>query len=396
MTNPHKSGTRRFMIVELIEQGLSRREVFNRLRPMTEQQIEPMIFKANVRGYGRRPKALSDQIIELQNEVNRVFALQGKADDGTLPSDPSEPIPSEPIPTPEIPEEDEAEEDEDEEPMPVKAKGKITIQDEKEKFLNRVREIRKFCRDRERLSEKLDDISMRPALAASKLIPAGIPTEALIDSMTCHWSEDSRHDAQISSFDFLSLSREIMRDRGIENLEIEGDSVHPLFGLALIYAENRQNIMAIGPAGTGKSHLARQLASYLELPYGETPMSPGASRGDLVGKHTIGGWIPAKFCEIYSGGGVFNFEEMDASDPSMLIVLNNALAADSFFNPSDSKEYIRHDDFIAFSTANTFGLGANRDFTARERLDAATIDRWRMARIIVELDENVERSILFN
>lgn len=397
--NRYRYGTKRFMIVELIEKGMTRREVFNALRPMVDGQISPMIFKANVKGFGRQPKPLSEQVIELRNEVNRVFALQGHADDGSLPKDESvDSIPADSASDDsaseiEETEEEETEEDQEtEEVKPIRAKGKTRIENELQKFLMRVREIRQFCKDRERLSETVDNISMRPVQAASKLIPAGIPADALLDAMAMHWSEDTRSDASIEKFDFLALSRSIMSERGIENIGTE--KVHPMFGYALVLAECRQPIMAVGPAGTGKSHLARQLHKFLDVPYGETPMSPGASRGDLLGRHTIGGFIPSQFCEIYSGGGVFNFEEIDASDPSMLIVLNNALASESLFNSANGERYDRSENFIAFSTGNTFGLGANREYTARERLDAATIDRWRMGRIFVELDETVEESIL--
>jgi cobaltochelatase CobS len=153
--------------------------------------------------------------------------------------------------------------------------------------------------------------------------------------------------------------------------------------------------MLVGPAGTGKSFIARQLSEYLEIPYGETPMSPGATRGDLLGRHTIGGFISAEFSMIYAGGGIFNFEEIDASDSSLLIVLNNALAGNHLYNSANGEVFEKSPDFIAVSTANTFGLGANRDYTARERLDAATIDRWRMGRIFVDMDEKIEEKILF-
>lgn len=391
MSKEFRYGTKRYMIAELVENGLNRISVFQKLRPMVEQQIPPMVFKRNVKGQGRQPKPLSEQLIELKNEINRVFALLGHADDGSLTADDSEPIAD--VEIPEEEELEETQEEEEEERKPV-ASGKVKIKNELEKFLRRVREIRKFCEDRAELSEPIDSISIRPAMAAGQLIPAGIPADALLDSMTMHWPKDVRRDAGISDFDFVSFSLEILAKRGIT--EVMGKPVHKLFGYALILAECRQPIMLIGPAGTGKSHLARQLADYLEIPYKETPMSPGATRGDLLGRHTVGGFIPAAFPEIYAGGGIFNFEEMDASDSSLLIVLNNALAGNKLYNSANGEEYERSEDFIAVSTANTFGLGANRDYTARERLDAATIDRWRMGRIWIPLDENVEESLLYN
>jgi AAA domain (dynein-related subfamily) len=388
----YRAGTRRALIVEMIEAGKSRLEAFYALRPMTDAQIEPMVFKANVRGYGRQPKPMAEQIIELRNDINRVYAEQGKADDGSLPKDDS-PAPTPAIPTPEIQEEEMPEEETPEEVKPIRAKGKMTLRDEMLKWRKRVREVRKFCADRARLSEEIDDLATRPSEAAARLIPKGVPTEALLDAMTMHWAEDTRHDAGIDKFDFMRLSAEVIAERKID--EIEGKPVHEMFGYALLLAEARQPLMLIGPAGTGKSFLAYQLSRYLGLDYGETPISSGATRGDLLGR-LVGpdNFIVSQFIENYSGGGVFNFEEIDAADPSTLIVLNNALANGRLFNSSNGVRYDQSPDFVPVATANTFGIGANRTYTAREKLDGATIDRWRMGRIFLPFSEYIEDKIL--
>jgi len=309
----------------------------------------------------------------LQYAIGRVYKQLGKAKTNDFDS---EEIESEDLET------------EEEEKRPKK-KSEARNESELEKFKRRIRELRAFCSRRAEMAEPIDSISLRPAMAASKLIPAGIPCDALLDSLSMHWPKDVRNDAGISDFDFVGFSKTVMKDR-----EIPDGEYHELFGYAVILAEQRQPIMLIGPFGTGKSFLAKQLANYLGLDYSETPMTPGATRGDLLGRHTLAGFITSEFCERYGGGGVFNFEEIDASDPSMLIVLNNALASDQLYNSTNGEMYERHADFVAVSTANTFGLGANRDYTGRERLDAATIDRWRMGRIFIPLDEKIEDVIL--
>jgi len=389
-------GTKRRMIAELAERGLTKRQAFSELKPLVDSQIRPMIFSANIGGM-RRPKPAAEQLLELKFEIGRVYAILGRSVSSDFDSDEIDTTETEieETETAEI-EETEIEEIEETEKRPVK-KAADRINDAKREFLRRVREIRAFCNDRAARSESIDSISMRPVQAAAKLIPAGIPVDALLYAMTMHWPTDVRRDAQIRDFDFIAFSQKIMREREIVTVTRANGKVekaHVLFGYALILAENRIPIMLVGPAGTGKSHLAGQIADYLGLRYGETPMSPGATRGDLLGRHTIGGFISAEFVELYGGGGVFNFEEIDASDASMLIVLNNALASGRLYNSASGEMVEKHDDFVAVSTANTYGLGANREYTARERLDAATIDRWRMGRIFVSLDENVEASIL--
>jgi hypothetical protein len=367
----YRYNTKQFLIAECANRGLTKRQAYDELKEMVRNQTKPMVFSANVNGR-RIPKPIGDQYAELQYSIGRVFKEVGRATSAEFEKE-DEITPEEEI---------------QDEPKPV-AKAKARTETELEKFKRRIRELRAFCERRAGLGERIDSISMRPAQAAVKLIPLGVPCDALLDAITMHWGEDTRNEAGITSFDFVELSRKVMKDRGIPD-----GQYHELFGYALLIAEARVPLMLIGPFGTGKSFLAKQISEYLGLAYSETPMSPGATRGDLLGRHTLSGFITSEFVERYSGGGVFNFEEIDASDPSMLIVLNNALASDELFNSSNGERYAKHPDFVPVSTANTFGLGANRDYTGRERLDAATIDRWRTGRIVLPLDEKIEDEIL--
>jgi hypothetical protein len=362
-------GTKRYMIASLHAAGLSQREAYSELRPKVASQEKPWVFMANIPGAGRRAKPLSDQYVELQHEINRVYSLIERSGGVEILPD--------------------AKGDRKEKPR----KKVATKDEEKRFFVSEWKRIRKWIADTSERTgalpiESLD--SMRPVQAARALIDTGISARTLIYAMCLHWPHTSREMAGIETADFLAES---------ENL---GEGFHKLTGYVKKLAESRTPIMLIGPAGTGKSHIAKQVASLIRteahsdgLPYGETPMTPGATRGDLLGRHTISGFIPSQFVEIYSGGGVFNFEEIDASDPSMLIVVNNALASGQLFNSSNGEVYERHPDFIAVSTANTFGLGADSKYTGREKLDLATIDRFRMGRVLVSLDESLAEHLMF-
>ena len=413
-----RPGTKRNRIATLCEAGNTKLETYNALRPLVLNG--EIVFKANVTlpdgspaGY-REAKPTAEQLIDLKNEIGRVFKLMGRAqtaeweseeipasngdDASDVPGDEDSADDSAPEETPE--DEDEPED----EPEPVKpvAAGKQRVKDELAHFLREVRRIRELCISRAATGASLDSISMRPVTMAAKLIPAGVPAAALLHAMLMHWKPElRRNDAGVPDFDFLALSKEIMRKRGItEIIRRNGkrEDPHAMFGYALILAENRVPTMLIGPAGTGKSHLCKQLADYLDVNYGETPITPGATRGDLLGRMTASQenpFILSEFAEIYANGGIFNFEEMDAGDPGMLLVLNNALAGDELHNSANGKSYDRSPDFIAMATANTFGTGGNREYTGRERLDAATIDRWRMGRILMEIDESLEEKLLY-
>jgi hypothetical protein len=391
--------TKKGMIAELCEAGNSKRETFATLRQLVESQTSPFVYKRNPeRAAGeshRVPLPISEQLISLKNDIGRVYSALGRASSTEFDS---EEIPDSPETAPdytpvEVPENEIEEEEEEEEQTPIAA-GKKRIREELKFFLSEVRRIRQICADRAESGAAIDWISVRPAQAAARLIPAGIPAAALLHAMLLHIKpEIRRNDLLVPDFDFLKLSGEIMQQR-----EINPSGRHGLFGYVLVLAEERQPVMLIGPAGTGKSFLARQISEYLELNYGETPMTPGATRGDLLGRMTANPeqpFILSQFAEIYGGGGVFNFEEIDAADPGMLLVLNNALAGNTLFNSANGQRYDKSDDFVAFATANTFGTGANREYTGREKLDSATIDRWRMGRVYMPLDETVEESLLY-
>lgn len=379
-------GTKRHEIAKCVERGLTATEAYNAIRPLVTAQSRPWIFNANVPGQGRQPKSLSAQYSDLRHEINRVYALFSKAGVEDVDAEDME-----------IPSADEEMENEVKRAEETAESLPDSDEDERRYFLNEIRRIRAWIQSKVDSGEAaLDEISMRPIVAAKTGLAVGIPARALLHMMCLHWSPESRQSAGVAEFDFEDFSRQVSKREKLESKLEKGEKLHRMAGIAYLLATARIPIMAVGPSGTGKSHLAKQVARFLSLSYGECPMTAGATPSWLLGSNTIEGFVSRPFLECYSKGGVFNFEEIDASDPNMLLVANNALASDKLFNPMNGEIYERHPDFIPFSTANTYGLGANRLHTARERLDAATVDRWRMGRVYVPIDADLEESILFS
>jgi|SRR5580765_1580337 len=393
-------------IAELCEQGKSQREAFNALEPLVLGQIEPMIFKRNPTSSekyagitNRQPKPMAEQLIELRNAIGRIYGLMGRSS-GTKFDDSGTEFEESQIQETTEDETDDTETESSETPKPV-ASGKKRIESELEKFFRRIQEVRRFCETRS-ATDPIDEISVRPAEAAGKLIPLGIPADAILSAISVHWTRDARQDAGIPDFDFKSLSQSIAEENDLNRKWQDlghSDPLHDMFGYALTLARVGQPLYLWGSHGTGKSHLARQIAKFWNLPYGETPMSAGAMRGDLLGRQTANpnrAFISAKFNDIYGGGGVFNFEELDAADPSMIIVLNNALAGNELHNSASGETVLRSPNFIAVATANTLARGATAMYSARERLDGATLDRWNVGRIKLERDPKIEKYLLFD
>lgn len=149
--------------------------------------------------------------------------------------------------------------------------------------------------------------------------------------------------------------------------------MHHRFPLLLAAVAQCVNIMLVGPAGSGKTTAAVHAAQALGLPFYGT--------GALDNGYKLTGFIDAQgrivstaFRQAFEHGGVFLFDEMDASLPSALLAFNAALANDWMDFPD--KNVKRHPDFRVIAGANTFGTGADRQYVGRNQLDAASLDRY--------------------
>jgi MoxR-like ATPase len=149
-------------------------------------------------------------------------------------------------------------------------------------------------------------------------------------------------------------------------------------------------VFLAGGAGTGKTTIAQHVAESLNLPFYFT--------GAVFAKHELLGYTDINhiynnpdFRKAFEFGGVFLFDEKDASDPSALVAFNAALANRVCSFP-DGETIRAHKDFIAIAAANTKGKGATREYAGRSPIDGATLDRYVI--LDIEIDETIERDIV--
>ena len=162
-----------------------------------------------------------------------------------------------------------------------------------------------------------------------------------------------------------------------------------------------QEVLLVGPAGSGKSYGARLLAKALDMPFYATSLSGGVDEGVLQGwlmPVQSGGaftYVPALFVTAYEQGGLMLLDELDAADANMLLIINDAVSNNEFFIPSryENPRVIRHPNFRCIAAANTFGHGANRQYVGRAQLDEATLSRFRMGQIELDFDKSLEKRL---
>lgn len=85
-------------------------------------------------------------------------------------------------------------------------------------------------------------------------------------------------------------------------------------------------------------------------------------------------------------------DEIDASVPEALVILNTAIANGYFDFPNGKIE--AHENFRIVACANTYGLGGNDVYVGRNQLDGASLDRF--AVIYFDYDPILENSLALN
>lgn len=163
--------------------------------------------------------------------------------------------------------------------------------------------------------------------------------------------------------------------------------------------DHRLPIYLVGPAGSGKTFLGRQVAKVVGLPFRSIVFSPGLPESALIGRMvpslTTGEQVyhGTPFVEAFMNGGVFLGDEGDNADPSTMIILNQSLANGAITLP-DGREVERHQDFVFIMGANTYGRGADRIYVGRTQLDAATLDRFALSKVYIDYDPDLERDLV--
>lgn len=185
-----------------------------------------------------------------------------------------------------------------------------------------------------------------------------------------------------------------VNERKVEFNEV----LHEKFDTILHFVANNEPVFLVGKAGTGKNVICKQVAKALGLDFYFS--NAITQEYKLTGfTDANGNYHETQFYRAFKYGGLFMLDEMDASIPDALIILNCAIANGYFDFPhgkdSDGNEvggYTEaHPNFRVISAGNTFGTGADYDYTGRNQLDMASLDRFAIVK--VDYDENIELAL---
>jgi len=251
-------------------------------------------------------------------------------------------------------------------------------------------------------AEPTADLASVIAAAISDKINPGVDTEAVekiahqcaADTLTA-WVDDN--------LDTLIRDR-IPETPTVNTLSIEypeiaepitlddGEPVHKQFPQVLAWLRADVPVWLWGLPGGGKTHLGRQIARALDVAPYVMSIDETTTANKLLGFQNLvsGAFVPGWLYEPYCNGGLVVIDEIDTGNPGIIAGLNALLANDHYMFPN-GETVKRHESFRVLACANTNGTGAVAGFTARQRLDATTLDRF--AIVSMEYDEGLELQI---
>lgn len=171
---------------------------------------------------------------------------------------------------------------------------------------------------------------------------------------------------------------------------------HGIFEKVLSLVAGGANVWLYGEAGTGKSHIARQIAEVLEWEYRETGCILDVNEGFKGFIDANGNEHGTQFTqalELAESGKnvVFCMDEADGGTPEIMNALNSFLdngcieCMGHVYHMTDMKEHLR-----IIACGNTNGRGGDGRY-ARNIMDDATLNRF--IRIPVDYDRGIEMSV---
>lgn len=176
-------------------------------------------------------------------------------------------------------------------------------------------------------------------------------------------------------------------------------TTHYLSTLVCALVAQGQPVLLVGPPGSGKSHLAEDIARMQGRKFGGAlSVFAEITASQLVGKNIPNlmtgkqEYYPAPFINAVENGYNYHLDELDASDPNTTLSLNSVLANGYVYVEARAMAGLdprvnRHTTNGITGGANTFMTGANSQMAGRQTQDAAFVDRWFV--VPFGYDENV-------
>lgn len=218
--------------------------------------------------------------------------------------------------------------------------------------------------------------------------------KAQTDTLREEMMKDLRHTCDTFLLEnYGAITRKVNIEINDKKVDFGNEIVHKSFETVLKFVAADEPVFLTGAAGCGKNVICKQVAKALNLPF---YFSNAVTQEYKITGFTdaMGTFHETQFYKAFKNGGVFMLDEIDASIPEVLVILNAAIANRYFDFPAPIGYVEAHPDFRVIAAGNTFGLGADMEYVGRNQLDMASLDRF--ALVEIDYDRNIEMNVARN
>lgn len=204
-----------------------------------------------------------------------------------------------------------------------------------------------------------------------------------VESITKEYETKGKKRLDTSTGSTLQKLKNEMQESSIEVPEVEfneTEAKHEKYNQIKTCLECNLPVYLAGPAGSGKNFTVEQICE--ELGWNFYFSNSVQQEFKLTGFIDAGGkYHETEFYKACNDENdcVFFLDEMDASIPEVLVLLNAAIA-NGYFEFPTGRVNLEHVHFV--SAGNTVGSGADELYAGRMVLDQATLDRF----VIIDFD----------
>lgn len=136
------------------------------------------------------------------------------------------------------------------------------------------------------------------------------------------------------------------------------------------------NLLLVGPTGTGKSSMVEQFCARLNLPLYRVACHGRMEFPELVGGYSIKGeWVPGPLVTAMKNGGILLLDEFNFLPPAAVGGMNTVLDGGALLIPETGEVVKPATGFRIAATANDVA-GESRDYRGTQKQNIALVDRF--------------------
>lgn len=231
--------------------------------------------------------------------------------------------------------------------------------------------------------QTIEDIVRRIAGELDDDVRAEVSAE-LLSAMDARIQDFLANNPPVSPSPVRDVVREIIL-REPDQPDVVHDGIfHPNFDTLVRLVKAGLHVFLPGEPGTGKSHAGEQVATILGWAFASLSLGPTTPESRLWGGMDANGkFFEPPFVRLAryamdnpDKGAVFCLDEMDNGHAGILATLNSAMA-NGWFTAPNGDVITFGKNYVILGAANTFGTGPTAEFSGRNKLDAATLNRFR-------------------